>query len=113
MLRVSIVSSDQTLFFEASEVLLPLVDGYAGILERHSPFVASLEIGIVTVKTPQGDRNFAVAGGVASVRKGFLRIVTPAIYETDDLNAFIEQLDKQYQQAKERLAKHRLINLNP
>jgi F-type H+-transporting ATPase subunit epsilon len=114
MFRVNIVSSDQVQFFEANEVILPLVDGYMGVLSRHSPFAASLDVGLVTVKTTDGmEKNYAIAGGVASFASGFLRIITPALYETDDINAFIKQLDEEYKKAHEASNRYRSIQLNP
>jgi len=55
MFRVNIISSDQMLLFEAKSVILPLVDGYMGVLPRHSPFVATLDVGLVTIKTAEDE----------------------------------------------------------
>jgi F-type H+-transporting ATPase subunit epsilon len=108
------ISSDQVLYFEAKEVILPLIDGYMGVLPKHSPFAASLDVGLVTIKTTDGiEKNYAVAGGVASFAANFLRIITPALYETDDLNAFIKQLDEEYKKAHEASDRYRSIQLNP
>jgi len=114
MFRVNIISSDQMLLFEAKSVILPLVDGYMGVLPRHSPFAATLDVGLVTIKTAEDEeKNYAVAGGVASFSSGFLRIITPAVYETDDLNTFVEKLDEEYKRAHEASQRYRSIKLNP
>jgi len=72
MFRVNIISSDQMLYLRQNRSYLPLVDGYMGVLPRHSPFVATLDVGLVTIKTAEDEeKNYAVAGGVASFSSGF------------------------------------------
>jgi F-type H+-transporting ATPase subunit epsilon len=76
--------------------------------------VATLDVGLVTIRTSEEEeKNYAVAGGVASFSSGFLRIITPAVYETDDLNTFVEKLDEEYKRAHEASQRYRSIKLNP
>jgi len=90
MFRVNIISSDQMLLFEAKSVILPLVDGYMGVLPRHSPFVATLDVGLVTIKTQRTRRRIMQLLRSGILLLWFLRIITPAVYETDDLNTFVK-----------------------
>jgi len=101
MFRVNIISSDQMLLFEAKSVILPLVDGYM-VYSLDTVLSCHVGRGLVTIKTAEDEeKNYAVAGGVASFSSGFLRIITPAVYETDDLNTFVEKLDEEYKRAHE------------
>lgn len=60
-------------------VRLPLLDGSAGVLPRHAPMIAALDIGRLHFRTPGGpEQALFVAGGFAEVRGDVVRIVTQA-----------------------------------
>lgn len=60
-------------------VRLPLLDGSAGVLPRHAPMIAALDIGRLFFRTPGGpEQEMFVAGGFAEVRGDTVRVVTQA-----------------------------------
>jgi len=53
----------------------PAWNGLLGILPRHAPMLALLGKGPLTVRAPEGDRRFTVAGGFLQVNDNVVRIV--------------------------------------
>ncbi len=63
---IEIVNPDKTIFEgEAKAVLLPGVDGFFEILDRHAPLISVLQKGKIKVVDGSGNENFyEVNGGV-------------------------------------------------
>ncbi len=63
---IEIVNPDKTIFEgEAKAVLLPGVDGFFEILDRHAPLISVLRKGKIKVTGEKGEENFyEVNGGV-------------------------------------------------
>ena len=67
-MRVEIINPDKELFKgEATSVTVPGVDGSMGFLKDHAPLITVLKAGEVKVRTAEGERSFAVKGGVVEV----------------------------------------------
>ena len=68
--EASIVSS------EVEMVLIPGIDGDAGILPNHSPFMTTLRQGIVEVTFEEGNvKRYLVEGGFADITKDKMTIL--------------------------------------
>ncbi len=52
---------------EASEVVVPGIDGYFGVLPGHAPFLTRLGVGEISYKDPSGTHYLAVADGTVEV----------------------------------------------
>lgn len=79
MLKVSVISPEQTLFEgEAESVTAPAFDGSVGILTGHAPMVTLLGNGELRLdgSTVAGTRRFTVEGGFLQVADDHVRIVT-------------------------------------
>jgi F-type H+-transporting ATPase subunit epsilon len=77
MLKVSVISPEQTLFEgEATQVVAPAYDGEVGILTGHAPMMALLGRGTLRVSAGGGERRFAVEGGFLQVVDNQVRVVT-------------------------------------
>lgn len=79
MLRVSVISPEQTLFEgEAESVNAPAFDGSLGILTGHAPMVTLLGNGELRLEgsSVAGARRFTVEGGFLQVADDHVRIVT-------------------------------------
>lgn len=79
MLKVSVISPEQTLFEgEAESVTAPAFDGSLGILSGHAPMVTLLGSGELRLdgSTLVGARRFTVQGGFLQVADDHVRIVT-------------------------------------
>lgn len=79
MLKVSVISPEQTLFEgEAESVTAPAFDGSVGILTGHAPMVTLLGNGELRLDGSNlvGARRFLVEGGFLQVADDHVRIVT-------------------------------------
>lgn len=79
MLKVSVISPEQTLFEgEAESVTAPAFDGSLGILTGHAPMVTLLGTGELRLDGSNlvGARRFTVEGGFLQVADDHVRIVT-------------------------------------
>ena len=75
-MNVEIITPDKTLFKgEASSVTVPGVDGSMGFLENHAPLITVLKAGDVRLKTGEGEKTFAVKGGVVEVMKNTVLVL--------------------------------------
>ena len=65
---LEIVTPDRKILTaRASEVVVPGIDGYFGVLPGHAPFLTSLGVGEIAYKDPNGTHYLAVADGVVEV----------------------------------------------
>ena len=79
MLKVSVISPEQTLFEgEVESVNAPAFDGSLGILTGHAPMVTLLGNGELRLEGSSvvGARRFTVEGGFLQVADDHVRIVT-------------------------------------
>ncbi|CAN5225696.1 hypothetical protein BH23GEM2_BH23GEM2_13930 [soil metagenome] len=79
MLKVSVISPEQTLFEgEAESVTAPAFDGSVGILTGHAPMVTLLGNGELRLDGSNlvGARRFLVEGGFLQVADDHVRVVT-------------------------------------
>jgi F-type H+-transporting ATPase subunit epsilon len=79
-LSIEIVSPTQVLYRgEATEVLVPSVNGETGILSQHADYITLLEAGDLVVKNASQNQNFQIAGGVAKVEKDKVLILVEEV----------------------------------
>ena len=57
----------KVLTVKASEVVVPGIDGYFGVLPGHAPFLTRLGVGEISYKDATGTHYLAVADGVVEV----------------------------------------------
>lgn len=81
---------------EVSSVMLPGSEGYFGVYPGHTPFLATLKVGHITLKKDGNTDCFATNGGVAEVLPGEVSVLV----ETSENTKSIDQ--KRAQAAKER-----------
>ncbi|MGA9533610.1 MAG: ATP synthase F1 subunit epsilon [Anaerolineales bacterium] len=99
-IQCEIVTQDKTLFEgEANIVVVPGTDGEMGILPHHTPLLTTLQLGVVRVRTTEGEQDFAIAGGVMEVRPEIVTILA-------DVGERIGEIDiERAKAAKERAEK--------
>ncbi len=67
-MKVTVARVHENLFNgEAESVHVPTTAGEVTILGHHEPLVATVQAGIVTVHTKEGDHSFVVEDGVLEV----------------------------------------------
>ena len=103
-IHVDITSQDRCVFSgEADMVVVPGTAGEMGILPHHSPLLSTLRMGVVTVKTPEGDQIFTVAGGIVEVQPDSVIILADAAENVMEIDT--QRADAARQRAEELLSK--------
>ena len=75
-MRLDFVSQDHMVFSgEVGEITAPGGEGMLGILPRHAPFLSLLGSGPLTVRAPEGEKRYDVAGGFVQVVANVVRVV--------------------------------------
>ena len=70
----------------AEAVQIPAADGLMGVLPRHAPLVAALDVGELTYVSGGRRESLFVAGGFAEVRDNTVRLVTQAGERASDID---------------------------
>ena len=71
---------------EAEAILLRTTDGYVSIRAKHADYIATLDIGIVTVTVEGRERKAACGGGFLTVSKGDVRLVATSFEYAEDID---------------------------
>lgn len=101
-LTLRIITPDRiVLDQEVDSVNLPATDGWMGVLPRHAPMVAALDVGPLSFKGTGGDGSIFVSGGFAEVRDNTVRVVSEAGERP-------EEIDEERAAAAEERARKRL-----
>jgi F-type H+-transporting ATPase subunit epsilon len=86
-LQVELVAADRLVWSgSASMVIARTVDGDIGVLPGHSPVLALMAGGSVTVRTSDGDVQAAVHGGFLSVADNRVSILAEAAELADEID---------------------------
>ncbi len=90
-LHVEIVTPERAVFAaEATEVLVPGIDGELGILPGHLPLFTTIRVGAMTVKGVDGkDRIFCIEGGFAEILPDRVIILTDSCEGSEDTDVTI------------------------
>ncbi len=93
LLQVEIVTPERAVFSaEATEVLVPGVDGELGILPGHLPLFTTIRVGAMTVKTVNdGERIFCIEGGFAEILPHGVTILTDSCEGSEDSDVSMAQ----------------------
>jgi F-type H+-transporting ATPase subunit epsilon len=103
-IRCEVVSQDRIVFQGDVDIVnLPGVEGDMGILPNHSPVLALLRFGVITVKTKTDEQFFTVAGGVAEVQPDQVTILADAAENVDEID--IQRAEMARKRAEEALLK--------
>ncbi len=103
-IRCEVVSQDRIVFQgDVDSVNLPGMEGDMGILPNHSPILALLRFGVISIKTKTDEQFFTVAGGVAEVQPDQVTILADAAENVDEID--IQRAESARKRAEEALAK--------
>lgn len=89
----------------ASSIQIPGVDGLIGILPRHAPMVAALDVGLMRFKRNGVEEQLFVSGGFCEVRDNTVRVVSEAGERPQEIDE--ERARAAEERARQRLAESR------
>lgn len=79
-MNIEILSPSKTIFKgEVSEVIVPSVNGEAGILPQHTEYLTALQEGKLTVKQPDGPKEFNITGGLLTVETDKITVLVDGL----------------------------------
>jgi len=85
--QFDLVSPEKLLFSgEVEQVDVPGAEGDFGVLAGHSPLVATLRPGILTVRSAAGERKIVVLGGFAEVSPEGLTVLADVAENVADID---------------------------
>lgn len=100
--KLRVVTPDRIFYDgEVSFLSVRTISGDVGILANHTRYVTPLVIGTLKIRTEQGERLAAVAGGFLKTGDNTATIVTSACEWADEID--VERAQKAADRAKERL----------
>jgi F-type H+-transporting ATPase subunit epsilon len=71
---------------DAISVVFPAHDGEVGILKNHAPLLYKLGVGVLRVKTAEGEQSFFVDGGFAQMVENRLTLLTEQARPVAEVN---------------------------
>ncbi|MFM9940022.1 MAG: ATP synthase F1 subunit epsilon [Hyphomicrobiaceae bacterium] len=87
---------------EATEAIVPGMDGQFTVLAGHAPAISALRPGVIDIKLTSGRRRIFVRGGIVEVEPDQLVILAQQVIDLDDAEPGL--LAKELATAKEMLA---------
>lgn len=69
-LKLKIVTPDKIVYDgEVEKITVPGTAGQFEILINHAPIISSLEVGVITYTTPNGEESLKITGGFVEVAR--------------------------------------------
>ncbi|MBD3174146.1 MAG: F0F1 ATP synthase subunit epsilon [Armatimonadia bacterium] len=91
------------LSIQAEEIIAPGVDGYLGVLAGHAPLVTALDVGVLTLRSVDGDEELlAISGGFMEVRPEKTVILAETAERAEEIDR--ARVERALRRAEERLS---------
>ena len=86
--KIEIINPEKSFFSkeDATEVIVPALEGEMGILKDHISIISFLKPGIIKILSKSGDENFYVEDGIVEFKNNNLSILTSTIYNVVDMD---------------------------
>ena len=86
--KLEIINPDKSFLNkeDATEVVVPALEGEMGILKDHISIISFLKPGIIKILSKSGDENYYIEDGIVEFKNNNLSILTSSIFNLDDLN---------------------------
>jgi F-type H+-transporting ATPase subunit epsilon len=111
-LTLRVITPDAIVLDEPVESLvIPGLDGLIGILPRHAPMVAALDVGLASYRCGGREHSVFVSGGFAEVRGSTVRLVSAAGEKPADIDE--ARAREAEQRARQRLDAGKLVSGEP
>ena len=83
---IVVTPEDTSLETTASSVVVPLIDGEAGILPGHSPTIGRLGCGEMRIESGGNKSNYYVDGGFVQIANDVVSVLTPRAIPISELD---------------------------
>ncbi len=90
---------------DVTSIRAPGVDGYLGVLPKHTPYMVALTVGEISVRENGKTRYFATTGGFAEVLPSRVTVLAETAEEASEID--IERAEEARARAEKRLREGR------
>jgi F-type H+-transporting ATPase subunit epsilon len=89
-LHLLVVSPERKVLEERCDsVALPAEEGYVTILPRHAPLIATLAIGVLTLRQGGRERSLVIAGGFFEVSDDRVTVLADEALQADEIDVAV------------------------
>lgn len=101
-IQLEVVAPDKTLLtVTVDSVTVPGMDGDFSVLPGHTPFLAALRNDVMTTRSNNSTKRYAINGGYAEVRDDKVIVLTQTVEAADEID--VERAKKSRERAESRL----------
>lgn len=102
-LQVEIITPERlVLRGEAESLILPATEGYLGVLPRHAPYLAGLNVGVIRYRQGGNLKRVAVSGGFFEVNRNKVVVLADTAEKGEEID--IARARRAKERAERRLA---------
>ncbi|MCL2109983.1 ATP synthase F1 subunit epsilon [Microgenomates group bacterium] len=113
MIQLSVNTPERNVFAgEVYEVLLPTTEGEVGILPNHTPYLAALKAGEVSIRRKKEDNNWqhlVISLGIAEFSDNELTVLSRSAEKVEEID--LDQAKQARKEAEELMKKKDRLNV--
>jgi F-type H+-transporting ATPase subunit epsilon len=110
--KVEIVNPEQSFLIkeDATEVVVPALEGEMGILKDHISIISFLKPGLIKIFSKSGEEKYFIEDGIAEFKNNSLSVLTGSIFNIKDFNK--DKINKLLKEAEESSKSNEISDQN-
>ena len=110
--KVEIVNPEQSFLIkeDATEVVVPALEGEMGILKDHISIISFLKPGLIKIFSKSGEEKYYIEDGIAEFKNNSLSVLTSFIFNIKNFDK--DQINKLLTEAEESLRSNVISDQN-
>jgi F-type H+-transporting ATPase subunit epsilon len=110
--KVEIINPEQSFLIkeDATEVVLPALEGEMGILKDHISIILFLKPGLIKIFSKSGEEKYYIEDGIAEFKNNSLSVLTGSIFNIKGFNK--DKINKLLKEAEESSKSNEISDQN-
>ena len=110
--KVEIINPEQSFLIkeDATEVVLPALEGEMGILKDHISIISFLKPGLIKIFSKSGEEKYYIEDGIAEFKNNSLSVLTGSIFNIKNFNK--DKINKLLKEAEESSKSNEISDQN-
>ena len=110
--KVEIINPEQSFLIkeDATEVVLPALEGEMGILKDHISIISFLKPGLIKIFSKSGEEKYYIEDGIAEFKNNSLSVLTGSIFNIKGFNK--DKINKLLKEAEESSKSNEISDQN-
>jgi len=110
--KVEIVNPEQSFLIkeDATEVVVPALEGEMGILKDHISIISFLKPGLIKIFSKSGEEKYFIEDGIAEFKNNSLSVLTGSIFNIKDFNK--DKINKLLKEAEDSSKSNEISDQN-